>query len=293
MFDGSKMDNRPDYIIIGAMKCGTSTLAAQLGAQPGMFMTTPKEPNFFSDDAVFANGMAWYASLFEPAAPGDMKGEASTHYTKLPDLPHALPRLADALPTPKLIYLIRNPVERAISHYMHEWSIGTIKTPLDEALHTFPALINYGVYGMQIAPWVERFGADAIHVDTLEAMKADPQGLLDRVGRFLGRDGLHWIDELNRMNVSVERWRRLPLERHLVHSRPATWVRRNFVPQSLRDWIKSRRRIDVRPILSGEERRRIEAVFADDRQRMHALFPGRPDLDAAWRFSAQGRPKAS
>ena len=46
----------PDYIVIGAMKCGTTTLAAQLGAQSGLFMTTPKEPNYFSDDDVFARG---------------------------------------------------------------------------------------------------------------------------------------------------------------------------------------------------------------------------------------------
>ena len=58
----------PDFVIIGAMKCGTSTLAAQLGAQDGVFMTTPKEPNFFSDDAVFAQGLPWYESLFEAAA---------------------------------------------------------------------------------------------------------------------------------------------------------------------------------------------------------------------------------
>ena len=59
----------PDYIIIGAMKCGTSTLAAQLGMQDGMFMTTPKEPNFFSDDPIFDNGMDWYRALFTDAKP--------------------------------------------------------------------------------------------------------------------------------------------------------------------------------------------------------------------------------
>ncbi len=57
----------PDFLIVGAMKCGTSTLAAQLGAQPGLFMTTPKEPNFFSDDDVYARGMAWYRALFDAA----------------------------------------------------------------------------------------------------------------------------------------------------------------------------------------------------------------------------------
>ena len=59
----------PDFIIIGAMKCGTSTLAAQLACQDGVFLTTPKEPNFFSDDEIYARGHGWYRSLFAAAAP--------------------------------------------------------------------------------------------------------------------------------------------------------------------------------------------------------------------------------
>ena len=57
----------PDFFIIGAMKCGTSTLQAQLARQDGVFMTTPKEPNFFSDDDIFAKGRAWYEGLFADA----------------------------------------------------------------------------------------------------------------------------------------------------------------------------------------------------------------------------------
>ena len=71
----------PDFAIIGAMKCGTTTLAAQLGAQDGVFVTTPKEPEFFSEDANYARGMDWYASLYQGAAPGDLTGEGSTGLT--------------------------------------------------------------------------------------------------------------------------------------------------------------------------------------------------------------------
>ncbi len=86
----------PDFIIIGAMKCGTSTLYEQLAAQPGVFMCTPKEPNFFSDDRIYANGLDWYRGLFAPAPAGALCGEASTHYTKLPTHPATLERLVDA-----------------------------------------------------------------------------------------------------------------------------------------------------------------------------------------------------
>ncbi len=148
----SPLPDGPDFIIIGAMKCGTSTLAAQLAAQPGVFMTTPKEPNFFSDDDVFARGPDWYASLFADAAPGDLKGEASTHYTKLPDYPDCAARLHAALPQARLIYLTRDPVERLISHYIHEWTMRSIDCDVEEAIARHPELISYGRYEDQLAP---------------------------------------------------------------------------------------------------------------------------------------------
>ena len=60
--------HRPDFIVIGAMKSATTTLHEQLARQPGVFMSRPKEPNFFSDDAIYARGWGWYSSLFRPPA---------------------------------------------------------------------------------------------------------------------------------------------------------------------------------------------------------------------------------
>ncbi len=274
----------PDYIIIGAMKCGTSTLAAQLGAQPGVFMTDPKEPQFFSDDPVYAKGMAWYASLFEPAQPGDLLGEASTHYTKLPTLPEALPRLRDAFPDapPRLIYLIRDPLVRAVSHYIHEWTMGVITSDIDTALTEHPELVSYGCYAMQLRPWIEAFGPDAIHVDTLEAMKSDPKALMRRVGAFLDRPDLEWRADTGPQNVSAERLQRRPLDRLLIDNPLATALRRALIPQALRDRIKAGRQMQTRPEISAEERARLAGIFAADREALHSLVPDRPDLDAAY-----------
>lgn len=272
----------PDYIIIGAMKCGTSTLAAQLGAQPGIFMTTPKEPNYFSDDDVFALGQDWYAGLFAPAAPGDLKGEASTHYTKLPLYPKALERLLATGARPKLIYMLRDPIDRLISHYIHEWTQGVISEPLETALQTHPELIAYSRYAMQLAPWVAAFGADSLLVLGMADLKRDPQGLLERAGAFLGRDGLVWQDDLGRMNVSSERIRRFPLYGLLVENPLATWLRRRLVPQALRDRIKAARQMQVRPELDASTRARLAEIFAADRAELLALFPDRPEIAAIY-----------
>lgn len=270
--------SHPDYIIIGAMKCGTSTLAAQLGAQPGIFMTTPKEPNYFSDDAVFARGPEWYAGLFAAAAPGDLRGEASTHYTKLPTHPQALARLQATGLRPKLIYLLRDPIERLVSHYIHEWSMGVIRLPLVEALTRHPELISYSCYGRQLAPWVAAFGADDLLVLHMDGLKRDPQALLDRVGAFLGREGLVWQQDLAQMNVSAERIRRFPLHGLLIDNPLAARLRRMLVPQGLRDRIKAARQMQARPALDAATRAHLLEIFAKDRATLLALFPDRPDL---------------
>ncbi|OUS21490.1 sulfotransferase [Rhodobacterales bacterium 59_46_T64] len=272
----------PDFILIGAMKCGTTTLAAQLGAQSGIFITTPKEPNFFSDDAVYARGADWYGALYKDARAGDLTGEASTHYTKLPTHPETIARLQSAGITPRLIYMIRDPLDRLISHYIHEWTQGVIACPLEEALEKHPELCAYSRYGEQIAPWCDAFGAQNILVMTMEEMKRDPQSVLDKAAAHLGQAGLTWRDDLQQMNVSAERIRRLPLHGVIFDNPVATWLRRALVPQSVRDRLKAGRQMQERPKLNPEDRARLTASFRADQSRLKALFPDNDSLDMAY-----------
>ena len=275
----------PDFLIIGAMKCGTSTLQAQLADHPGIFMTTPKEPNFFSDDDIHARGVDWYQALFDAAAPGDLKGEASTHYTKLPTYPRCLDRMAAVLENPKLIYMIRNPVARAVSHYVHEWTMGNVSTDLDHALDVHPELISYGCYGQQITPFAERYGTERIRVFSLEDMRRDPQAVLDQVGAFLGvSEPLFWRENHARMNAGAERIRRLPLHGLIFDNRFATWARRRLVPQGLRDRIKAGRQMAEAPRFSADSIRRLEAIFAGDHARLTGLFPEAGGFAASYPF---------
>lgn len=263
----------PDFVIIGAMKCGTSTLQTQLAAQPGVFMSTPKEPNFFSDDDVHARGLGWYEGLFAAARPGDIKGEASTHYTKLPTYPRCVERFAAVLPEAKLIYMTRDPFARLVSHYIHEWTMGVIRCDLETALERHPELVAYSRYGMQIAPWVARFGADRIHHLTLERMNADPDGEFARVGAFLGlpRPAV-WDRDIREQNVSAERIRRFPLYDLIVDHPAAAALRRALVPRALRDAVKGRLQMRERPTLSEAARARLAPVFAEDAAELDRLL---------------------
>lgn len=264
--------NLPDFVIIGAMKCGTSTLHAQLAAQPQFFMSEPKEPNFFSDDDIFAKGEAWYRGLFAAAPDGAIKGESSTHYTKLPTYLHTIERLAALMPEAKFVYVIRDPIDRLVSHYIHEWTQGVIACPIDEAIEKHPELVAYSRYAYQIEPWIARFGRDRILIVQFEAMTREPDAELKRVAAFLGAgDGAAWVADLEAQNVSAERIRRFPGYSLLVDNPAATFLRRRLVPQSLRDRVKSNLQMRERPDLNAERAAALTEIFARDFARLETL----------------------
>jgi hypothetical protein len=264
----------PDFLIVGAMKCGTSTLAAQLAAQPGIFMTTPKEPNFFSDDEIFARGLPWYERLFDAAAPEDIRGEASTHYTKLPTYPDTLDRMQSVLPSPRLIYVVRDPIERAISHYIHEWTEGRMSEDPVAAFERHPELVDYGCYAMQIAPYLDIWGREAVLLTSLERIKAAPGEELRRVGAHLGLAAQPvWQTGISAQNVSSERYRKLTLHNLLVTNPVATSLRRALVPRSIRRRIRDARKFGDRPKLPTHLVAQLKTVFAEDLAELKTLFP--------------------
>ena len=265
--------SKPDFIVIGAMKCGTSTLHAQLEAQPGFFMTTPKEPNFFSDDDIYAKGADWYRALFAGAGETDIKGEASTHYTKLPTYPETLERLASAAPDVKMIYVMRHPMDRLSSHFIHEWSVGAVGGDIDQAVSQDSIFVDYGRYAYQISPFLERFGAERILPVFLERMNLYPDTELKRIARFLGAAGeIGWRDDLGARNVSRERIRRFPLDDLLIKSGPAKALRHALAPKGLRNWVKGKLQMRERPTLSEDKSRVLEVVFDEDLARLGALL---------------------
>lgn len=255
----------PDFIIIGAMKSATTTLQEQLAAQPGIFLTEPKEPNFFSDDEQYARGINWYRSLFTKAPAGSLTGEASTHYTKMPTYLLALDRLASVISDPQLVYVMRHPVDRFVSHYIHEWSMNNVHCTIDEAVEQHPEMVEYGCYDRQISPWLTRFGPDRILPVFFDRLVSAPQKELARVCRHIGYSGTpQWLDDLAPSNVSSERIRRFPGYGTLVESDLATWLRRHLIPKAMRNRVKRGLRMNERPKLSADTRRQLEARFDAD-----------------------------
>lgn len=259
------MNNAPDFIIMGAMKCATTTLHEQLNAQPGVFMSALKEPNFFSDDDQFQRGIDWYLSLFDPAQPGELCGESSTHYTKLPTYPKSVERLRQYTPNVKLIYVMRHPVERIVSQYMHEWSTRTVTGTLSQALKRHPELYHYSQYSMQLKPYLETFGPENVLPVFFERVKQFPQEELARIGEFVGcPQPVVWQATASHQHASKERLRESAWRDALVNAPVLSTIRKNLVPKSFRKWVKGLWQMQSRPELKPKEQAELEAMLDQD-----------------------------
>lgn len=263
------MNRWPDFIVMGAMKCATSTLHEQLAVQPGFFMSEPKEPNFFSDDEIYAQGLDWYQSLFAEASPSDLVGESSTHYTKLPTYPLTLARMQAALPRLKLVYMIRHPIDRLVSHYLHAQLERKMRMPIDEAVKRHPELVDYGRYSMQLEPFLAAYGPENILLVFTERFVRQRQDELERVCRFLGYEGRpRWNEQLDAMNVSKDRMRDSPLRDAIVNAPGLRTIRKKLIPRAWREWVKEFWKIKQRPQLSEETTKRLQETFDADLARL-------------------------
>lgn len=108
-------DVGPDLVIAGAARSGTTQLAALLAMHPHIDASAVKETNYFSRR--FDSGPDWYDSYFAPRSPDLRRMDASVSYT-YPQYPGALARLMDTAPRAQVVYVVRDPVERAVSHYL-------------------------------------------------------------------------------------------------------------------------------------------------------------------------------
>lgn len=188
----------PDFIIIGSMKSGTTTLHEDLDLHPDVVMSSWKEPGYFVGPdfggpeklPLQAARTAEYARLFSNVKEGQICGESSTHYTKLHKLPNAAQNIFDTLgANTKLIYVMRDPVKRAVSQYGHEHQHGEIDiATLSAAVDSYDPMIDTSRYAMQLAPYQDLFPAQNILCLKFENIVANRQAYVEKVLEFIGAD---------------------------------------------------------------------------------------------------------
>jgi hypothetical protein len=180
----------PDFIIIGAAKSGTTSLYDYLMQHPNVFMSHIKEPCFFDEAVAWDKGLDWYSSLFNAANENQLCGEASTNYTRWPQVQGVPTKIKKLIPNVKLVYIIRNPVDRAYSHYVHRWTKEVhpgkpFSQDFFEYASTDPMCIDSSMYAMQLDHFLEDFEKDQILVIVFEELLQKPGAVLTKLREFL------------------------------------------------------------------------------------------------------------
>lgn len=187
---------KPNLFIIGAMKCGTSSLHEYLNAHPEIFMCEPKEPCYF----VHPDQLNWpdikklkfweseerYLELFKAGDSANIIGESSTLYTKAPGISDVPDRIYQFNPSARFIYIVRDPIERTISHYWHEVRRGNEFGDMLTGVRQNPIYRDVSHYAMQLKLYINKFGQQQIFSLVFEDLIKNPQEVLFKVFDWLG-----------------------------------------------------------------------------------------------------------
>jgi hypothetical protein len=274
----------PNLVVIGGLKCGTTSLHHYLGLHPEIGMSRPKELNFFVAELNWDLGEDWYANHFSASDP--VRGETSPHYTNEPRFSGVAERMARVLgDDARVVYMVRDPVDRLLSHYLHNVGGGYETRPMEEALaDAESAYVQRSLYARQAEPYLEHLGAERIAFVTREDLRDRRAETMRRMFEFAGVDPAFTSPQFEREWETgsakgsggfrlMDRAVRLPGLRSLD---------RNFdrLPERWR-WIVERIVHDPgsgeapKPELPADLRARLVETFRPDAERLEALA-GRP-----------------
>jgi hypothetical protein len=255
----------PTFFIVGAPKAGTTSLHSYLGAHPAIAVSKVKEPMHFARSN-WIDRIAEYRGLFEDSAA--VRGESSTAYSSYPFAPEVPDRVRATVPEARIIYLVRDPIERTLSHYAQNVWDGLPVKPFDELMDDLEHPMNMPVwcsrYATQYERWAERFGPDSVLVldgRDLELRRAEtPEQVLSFLEVDAGFTSPRWEE---RHNAAHEHRRPTPLAKRL-RERAKTLERlpgaRNLVSRPV-----------PRPELTAAQRERVLEIFRPEAKRLREL----------------------
>lgn len=276
----------PNLVVIGGLKCGTTSLHHYLGAHPEVSMSRPKELNFFVAELNWELGVDWYASHFDPAAP--VRVETSPHYTNMPRFAGVPERIAATLGADvKLVYMVRDPIDRLLSHYVHNVSGGYEDRGLTEALaDRSSAYVMRSLYAGQLEPYLSAFDPEQILIVAQDRLRDDRQATLRRLFEFAGVRSDFSSDQFDRLweTGSAKTGGGFRLMDRAVRLPGLRAIDRNFdrLPESLR-WLVERVVHDpkggpaAKPELGPGERESLAELFRPDVERLSELSGQRFD----------------
>ncbi len=262
--------------IAGAMRSGTTSLHGYLRAHPDVAVSQPKEVHFF--DRHFDEGLDWYRSHFRQLQGKLAVGEATPSYMYDPI---AVERMAATLPEIKVIILLRNPIDRAYSHYWHNLSRTRDDLSFEDAIAAEPdrisrdrqsrhmfSYVDRGRYRHQLERLLTHIPRDRVLVETFDAFQENPRDAFAGVCRFLGIDDTYRQEQLGRaVNSSVEF--RSPWLREAVRKSPLPKRAANLIGKL------NRKPVSSYPEMSRRTREELAITFTEANNGLDELL-GRP-----------------
>lgn len=214
------MKQKPSLFIVGAPKAGTTALYAYFEKHPQINMSTVKEPNYFSWNEIEAQHLYYkkaniktesdYLSLFHPSATTKYCGEGSVSYLYYPEVPQ---RIYDYQPNARIIISLRNPIDRAFSHYLMDYSLGLVREDFEMIYRRgkdHPATKNYfqqyfsvSDYAPQIMRYQKVFPKEQIHFLLHEDLVSDPDASLKKISLFLEIEYKNEPELIEQQNVTL------------------------------------------------------------------------------------------
>ncbi len=295
----------PNFLIVGAAKCGTTSLHAYLAAHPQVFVPEVKEVAFFGRESAWVQGLPWYEQHFSEAGLTPAVGEATPDYMFSEA---AVKRIASTLPDVRAIVCLREPGARAYSHYLH-WhedkaletrsfekaieaefrSGGVAEREGPETGSPYFGYLARGRYDFQLQRLTAALGRDQIHIVFLEELREDPAREFAAVCRFLGIDDTIRPAILGEKRNPYHQWRPAWLWKWMVRHRVF-----DHMPQHVAEYLALRvmaARVREVPRMPVAAREQLSAFYRDSVDELEKWL-GRP-LPPAWTGTAKNAPIAS
>ncbi len=288
----------PTFLVVGAAKSGTTSLYHYLNQHPKIYMSPIKEPYYFSfigkkpaftgpydeklnKERIITTRSA-YERLFAGATTEKALGECSNSYLYFPE---SAINIKAAIPECRIIIILRNPIERAFSHYRQVYSFGHESLSFEDALEQQAErrrnnwrwhyqYVDQGMYYRQVRNFYHHFKSDYIHVALIDDLQRNPAAFMQGVYAFLGVDD-QFMPSFEKHNVTL-RTRSVVLRR-LTHERNALrTVLRRILPKFWREKIAS-----AVNLMNYRKTEQVE-MLPETRQRLREIFREDIELLAAY-----------
>ncbi len=271
----------PNFFIVGAPKAGTTSLYEYLSRHPEVFMpATIKEPDYFSHEEILQQPLYYktthitdaqkYRALFAEVEGQKAVGEASVSYLFYPG---TAKKIYDFNPRAKILISLREPVERAYSHYLMDERLGLLEASFEDIVYRkikhkhadmyYQQIVSLGEYAGQITRYLNLFGPDQVKVLFYDDLKADPKGVMKSIFKFLEIDENFFIDTSLKFNTYAAPKNELIAKMYKMHHLRSGISQ--LIPEGLKHTLRnSFFKKGKKPEISDAAKNFLKAHYRDD-----------------------------